>query len=179
MKCLSPLNFSAVDAPRENGCPELRRVTGTGGFRLYRSRSGEEQGLVMKNDNPSQSPNHTAPPKDPITDPRRGLHRRITSHDVRAWCEEWALPPAFLEIALTTYACAQDDAEVLACLRRLASAQQKRLLREGRLISLAKFLRSPEILSAEVDPDWNPVWDDVVERLFGRGNSEDPSKGAG
>ena len=105
--------------------------------------------------------------------------KNLTSKDIQAWCEEWALPPAFVEIALTTYACAEDDAEVLACLCRLAKTQLRHLRREGRLYTLADILRSPESLPLEVNPDWNPVWNDTVERLFGRGNSEDPSKGAG
>ena len=100
----------------------------------------------------------------------------LTSHDVRAWCEEWALPPAFQEIALTTYAITDDDEEVLACLRRLAAAQQRRLCREGRLKTLAEFLRNPTVCPLEADSNWEPIMDEVLERLFGKDPKKSPEE---
>ena len=91
---------------------------------------------------------------------------KLTSKYVRAWCEEWALAPAATEQALTTYAQVENEAEVLACLAGLASAQRSWLIRTGRLTTPEAVIANPSLRPTDPDPDWNSDTDSVSKRLF-------------
>lgn len=92
-------------------------------------------------------------------------YQKLTSDYVRAWCEEWALHPASVEQALTTYALVENESEVLACLCGLARAQQYRLLRANRLTTPEAVITDSSALPTETNPDWNASTDEYLNRF--------------
>lgn len=80
---------------------------------------------------------------------------KLTYSYIHAWCEEWALHPAAVEQALTVFAEAKSEAEILACLCGLANAQRFRLLRAGKLTTPEAVIADDSAWPLDCNPDWN------------------------